>query len=296
MIPGFQDLFYPLLKIFEDNQVHKTSEIYEEVATKLNISKEARNEYQPSGRQTVYRSRIGWARTYLYKAGLIEQIKRTHYQISEEGKRVLNDTSIKTIDYKFLRSYQTFLDFQRPKQRKTVINKEELSPEEEFIESYNQLKESVKNDLLELTLESSPDFFEELVVNLLVSMGYGGTIEDAGEAIGTSGDEGIDGIIKEDILGLDMIYIQAKRWQGTVGRPEIQKFAGSLAGKQAQKGVFITTSDYSQGAKEFIQNIAMNIILINGDELTEFMYKYNVGVTAKNTYVLKDVDEVFFEV
>lgn len=127
-------------------------------------------------------------------------------------------------------------------------------------------------------------------------MGYGGTIEDAGEAIGTSGDEGIDGIIKEDILGLDMIYIQAKRWQGTVGRPEIQKFAGSLAGKKTQKGVFITTSDYSQGAKKYVQDIAMNIILINGDELTEFMYKYNIGVTDKNTYILKDVNEAFFEV
>jgi len=296
MIPGFQELFYPLLKIFEDGQVHKTSEIYEKVAENLKITREARNKYQPSGRQTVYRSRIGWARTYLYKAGLIEQVKRAHYQITEEGKRVLNNPSIKTIDYGFLRSYQSFRDFQRPKQRKEAITKEELSPEEEFIESYNQLKESVKNELLQLTLDSPPEFFEELVVKLLVEMGYGGTIEDAGEAIGTSGDEGIDGIIKEDILGLDMIYIQAKRWQGTVGRPEIQKFAGSLAGKKAQKGVFITTSDYSQGARKYVQDIAMNIILINGDELTEFMYKYNIGVTDKNTYILKDVNEAFFEV
>lgn len=171
----------------------------------------------------------------------------------------------------------------------------DLNPEEQLIESYNQLKESVKNDLLQLIMDSTPEVFEELVVKLLVAMGYGGTIEDAGEAIGKSGDEGIDGIIKEDILGLDMIYIQAKRWQGSVGRPEIQKFAGSLAGKQAHKGVFITTSDYSQEARDYVVNLAMNIILINGDELTEFMYKYNIGVVDKNTYVIKGVNEPFFE-
>lgn len=295
MIPSYEDFMYPLLKIFKDNKSHKTSEFHEQLADYFELSDEDKNEYLPSGKQLVYKNRIGWARTYLYKAGLIDQIKRGLYKITERGRSVLNDPKVEGIDKEFLMQYESFREFLKPSQKPAKNEKAELDPEEQLNKNYNQIKESTKKDLLKLIMQSSTQFFEELVVELLVSMGYGGSIADAGQAIGSSGDEGIDGVIKEDVLGLDMIYIQAKRWEGVVGRPEIQKFAGSLAGKQANKGVFITTSSYSKEALDYVDKIAMNIILINGDELTEFMYNYNIGVIESDVYVIKKVNEPFFE-
>src|SRR5690625_2497 len=296
MIPTFEEFMYPFLEVIADNEVHRIRDIYEKLADKFELTEEERNQYIASGSQQVYKNRISWARSYLYKAGLIKKVKRGYYQITEEGQAVLRDPDIDAIDNKLLLNYESFVDFVRPQAKEeTPEPVSELDPEEQIVESYVQLKETVKNELLNQIMNSSPEFFERLVVQLLVAMGYGGSIEAAGKAIGRSGDEGIDGVIKEDVLGLDMIYIQAKRWKGNVGRPDIQRFAGSLAGKQAHKGVFITTSDYSREARDYVENIAMNIILINGDELTEFMYEYNVGVIEENVFISKMVNESFFD-
>jgi restriction system protein len=168
------------------------------------------------------------------------------------------------------------------------------TPDELMYESYNDIREALASDILEKVKSCTPNFFENLVVDLLVTMGYGGTLEDAGQAVGKSGDGGIDGIIKEDRLGLDLIYLQAKRWEGTVSRPELQKFAGALLGKQARKGVFITTSSFTNEAREYVRSIGSNIILIDGAELADFMIDYNVGVSVSATYEIKKVDSDFF--
>ncbi|MCZ2259869.1 restriction endonuclease [Sporosarcina sp. G11-34] len=290
---------YPLLKIFEDGQVHKTGDLYDQLAREFSLTEEQRAEYLPSGKQLVYRNRIGWARTYLFKAGLLEQVQRGVYRISERGQSILNDSGITTLTRKDLMGFDEFRDFQNVGTKVEPIQPVsldpiELNPEEQLTISYAQLKNALKKELLEKVKLGSPEFFEELVVKLLVSMGYGGSIEDAGKAIGRSGDEGIDGIIKEDVLGLEMIYLQAKRWEGSVGRPEIQKFAGSLAGQQAQKGVFITTSDFTVNALDYVSKIGMKIILISGKELAEFMFQYNIGVSEDNVFIVKKIDEDFF--
>ena len=298
MIPTFEEFMYPFLEVIADNEVHRIRDIYEKLADKFDLTEEDRNKYLASGRQEVYKTRISWARSYLYKAGLIHKVKRGYYKITEQGKKVLKDPNITYIDKEFLLNYQSFIEFINPQVDNEVVTSEqtnELNPEEQLADSYVQLKETVKNELLNQIMNSSPKFFEDLVIHLLVEMGYGGSIEAAGKAIGGSGDEGIDGVIKEDILGLDMIYIQAKRWKGNVGRPDIQQFVGSLTGKQTHKGVFITTSDYTKEARDYIKNITPNIILINGDELTEYMYEYDVGVLKKAVYIAKEDNEAYFD-
>jgi len=298
LIPTYEEFMYPFLEVIADNEVHRIRDIYEKLADEFELTEEERNQYIASGSQQIYKNRIGWAGTYLFKASLVSRAKRGSYQITDKGRSVLNDPNINYIDKAFLHKYDSFIDFVKPQSKQKVTptkSANELNPEEQLADSYVQLKETVKNELLNQIMNSSPKFFEDLVIHLLVEMGYGGSIEAAGKAIGGSGDEGIDGVIKEDILGLDMIYIQAKRWKGNIGRPDIQQFVGSLTGKQAHKGVFITTSDYTKEAREYIKNITPNIILINGDELTEYMYEYDVGVLKKAVYISKEVNEAYFD-
>ncbi|CAH0309874.1 Mrr restriction system protein [Peribacillus sp. Bi96] len=300
-VPGYQDFMYPFLKQLENRQEYRLQDLYTILARYFNLSEEDIAETLPSGKQTLLVNRVGWARTYLNKAGLINVVRRAVFQITDEGLRVFNDSSITKIDRKFLTKYVSFNEFinkmSKEKTGSDIEGTEEKTPLELMGENFNILKSETQDLLLEKILSCSPGFFERLIVELMVSMGYGGSVKDAGRAIGKSGDEGIDGIIKEDVLGLDMIYLQAKRWkkESTVSRPDIQTFVGSLIGKQASKGIFITTAKFSQGAIEYASSIDKRVILIDGQQLTDLMFKYNVGVSDEEVFVTKKIDLDFFE-
>lgn len=302
-VPGYQEFMYPFLKNLEDGEEHTLRELYQTLADYFNLNENEREKMLPSGNQLVLHNRIGWARTYLKKAGLLESVRRATFVITKDGEKVLSDSSITKIDNKFLMNYQSFRDFKNPvkneedESRISLITDPNLdkTPKEILEDNYKLLKEETKDELLAKILECSPAFFERLVVKLFVAMGYGGSVEDAGRAIGKSGDEGIDGIIKEDALGLDMIYIQAKRWKNSVHRPEIQKFVGSLEGQRAKKGIFITTSEFSSGAKEYIRYIDKKIVLVDGSQLTDLMFKYDIGVSNEEVYITKQIDLDYFE-
>lgn len=300
-IPGYQEFMYPFLKILSDKKEHRLQELYVKLAKELNLSEEDAEKLLPSGNQKVLHNRIGWVRTYLSKAGLIDIVRRGVFQITSEGLEIINDPSVASIDNRFLMKYKSFQRFKQTgkdsnqQESEPSITSEPRTPNEIIEHNYNAVKNEIKEELLNQIYKCSPVFFEKLVVELLVALGYGGSLTDAGTAIGRSGDGGIDGVIKEDILGLDMIYLQAKRWKDSVSRPEIQKFAGSLDGKKAKKGVFITTSVFTDGAKEYVKVIDKKIILIDGERLTDLMFNYNVGVSLENTFVIKRVDLDYFE-
>ena len=256
----------------------------------------------PSGQQTIVDNRIGWARTYLKKAGLITQPKRGLFQITERGQNVLRQNPEK-IDLEFLTQFPEFQEF-RAKRNKSdgePETQEELTPIdpknpiERLEDAYQEVINDISQELLDMVKNVSPAFFEKLVIDLLVKMGYGGSRKDAGQAVGRSGDEGIDGIIKEDRLGLDTIYIQAKRWDSVVGRPEIMKFAGALQGQRAKKGIFITTSNFTKDALAYASNIDSKIILIDGESLTQLMIEHNVGISTASVYEIKKIDSDYFE-
>ncbi len=300
-IPGYQDFMYPFLKQLEDGNEYKLQELYVLLAKHFHLNDKDIVELLPSGKQTILHNRIGWARTYLSKTGLIKVVRRAVFKITDEGLRVLADKSVTRIDNKFLSKYQTFNDFvNKGVNDKPIIDidgGDEHTPLEIIEHNYNILKNEIQDLLLEKILECSPSFFERLIIELIVAMGYGGSEKDAGQAIGKSGDEGIDGIIKEDVLGLDMIYLQAKRWkeESTISRPEIQKFVGSLVGKKASKGIFITTTKFSKEARNYADSIDKRVILIDGQELTDLMFKYNIGVSNEDVFVTKKLDLDFFE-
>lgn len=300
-VPGYQDFMYPFLHILRDGKEHRLNELYNDLAIYFNLTKEDISETLPSGKQTLLNNRVGWARTYLSKAGLIKVVRRAVFTITDEGLHVINDSSVSHIDRKFLTRYPSFNEFINKTNEETNeernTNSEQKTPLEVIDENFNILKKELQDALLEKILECTPAFFERLIVQLLVAMGYGGSVKDAGEAIGKSGDEGIDGIIKEDVLGLEMIYLQAKRWKknSTVGRPEIQTFVGSLVGKQASKGIFITTAKFSKNAYDYANSIDKRVILIDGPLLTDLMFKYDVGVTNEEVFVTKRLDNDFFE-
>jgi len=299
-IPDFQTIMLPLMQFASDKQEHSLRETIENLAEQFSLTKEERKTLLPSGRQSTFDNRVGWSRTHLSKAGLLNSTRRGYYQITERGLDALKQHPSK-INMKFLRQYAEYQEFVKPR-AKSNIEPEEVNdevdntktPEEVFENSYQQVNQSLASDLLHTILDCSPTFFEILVIDLLVKMGYGGTRKDAGEAIGASGDEGIDGIIKEDRLGLDTVYIQAKRWQNTVTRPEIQKFAGALQGQRARKGIFITTSSFSKGATDYVSRIESKIVLINGEMLTQLMIDYNVGVSTVASYEMKKIDLDYF--
>jgi len=299
-IPDFQTIMLPLLTFARDGAEHTLRETIDALAEEFQLTVEERNTLLPSGQQAVFDNRVGWARTYLKKAGLLESTRRGYYRITDRGQQVLRQNP-QRIDITFLRRFPEFIEFQRTTQLSTddIRNENEedskpRTPEETIETAYQKLRESLAAELLQLIKERSPSFFERLVIDLLIKMGYGGTRKDAGEALGKTGDGGIDGIIKEDRLGLDIIYIQAKRWDNVVSRPEIQKFAGALQGQRARKGVFITTSTFSQEALDFASRIDSKIVLIDGSTLAQLMIDHNVGVTTVAAYELKRVDSDYF--
>lgn len=291
----------PCLKFMGDGKEHPMNEVVENLAQEFRLTDEERRSLYPSGQQFTFAGRVSWARTYLKKAGLLESPKRGYIKITDRGLNILSQNP-QVIDNKFLMQFQEFIDFRtvskpEPTNGGTIsITKETDSrnPEEVLQESFALLKTTLAQEILENLMNCSPTFFERLVVQLLVKMGYGGSIQDAGRAIGQSGDEGIDGLIKEDRLGLDTVYIQAKRWQAVVGRPEIQKFAGALQGHHAHKGVFITTSYFSNEAEDFAKKIESRIALIDGSKLADYMIDFDLGVSKVSTYDVKRLDSDYF--
>lgn len=301
-IPDYQTVMLPILKITQDNKEHSFREIIEILAREYNLSDEDRKELLPSGTQPIFDNRVGWAKTYLKKAGLIDYPKRAYIKITERGTSILEEKPEK-IDAKYLKRFEEFNEFQNlSNQDNTATENNEIieyidkTPEEVIESAHQSMKKSLAEELLDKVRNIEPTFFERLVVELLVKMGYGGSMKDAGKAIGKSGDEGIDGTIKEDKLGLDIIYIQAKRWKdgNTVGRPEIQKFVGALAGQGAKKGIFITASSFSKEALEYTPKNETKIILIDGIQLANLMIEYNLGVSIQQIYEIKKLDSDYF--
>jgi len=298
-IPDYQTIMLPLLKFVGDGNVHSKHEAVEYLANEFELTEEERKELLPSGKQGLFDNRVAWAKTYIKQARLIDSPKRGLFVITERGKQVLSQ-NLDKIDIKFLDQFPEFVEFKQIKKDKGKQLEKvarvfpETNPEESLEASYQELQESLASDLLQNIKQCPPDFFERLVVDVLIKMGYGGSRKEAGQAIGRTGDEGIDGIIKEDKLGLDIIYMQAKRWENTVGRPEIQKFAGALQGQRARKGIFITTSNFSKEALDYVKNIDSKIILIDGQRLAELMIEHNVGVSPVASYEVKKIDTDYF--
>lgn len=304
-IPEYQTLMLPVLRLSSDGVEHRFRDAVEALAAEFQLTPTERSELLPSGTAPVFDNRVGWARTYLKQAGLIESPKRGFFRITDRGKSVLRE-NLTRIDAKFLDRFEEFREFRTRRSEEmssaspspTHVERgsvEAETPEDQLAAAYRRLRHDLEVELLAQVKSSTPAFFERLVIDLLVGMGYGGSRQDAGRAIGKTGDGGIDGIIKEDKLGLDVIYVQAKRWDGTVGRPEIQKFAGALQGHRAAKGVFITTSSYSKDALEYVNMINTKIILIGGEELAALMIDHNVGVATVGMYELKKIDTDYFE-
>ncbi len=296
-IPNYQQCMLPLMKFYEDGQEHSFRDTIEALAKDFNLTEEERKEMLPSGQQEIFDNRVGWARTYLKKAGLITATRRGYNKITPRGLAAVKQNP-ETINVAFLSQFQEFKDFRliRRDSKEEIIETEtnDKTPEELLETAYQKIRGDLADELLRRIKSCSPNFFERLVVELIVKMGYGGTRQDAGRAIGRSGDGGIDGIIKEDKLGLDAIYIQAKRWENTVGRPEIQKFVGALTGQRAKKGLFITTSDFTRDAEDYVSRIDTKIVLIGGETLAQLMIDHNVGVSAITAYELKKIDSDYF--
>jgi restriction system protein len=291
----------PLMEIASDKNIHLFRDVINELIEKYNLTEEQKNELLPSGKQPIFDNRTGWAKTHLKKAGLLIYPKRGCIQITERGISIL-DKKPERIDMKTLKQFDEYNEFikinnENEKDDSSINEIETHTPEELMETAFQNIKRTLADDILEKIRNVTPAFFERLVVDLLVKMGYGGSIKDAGKAIGKTNDEGIDGTIKEDKLGLDVIYIQAKRWKegNVVGRPELHKFVGALAGQGAKKGIFITASTFSKEALEYTPKNETKIILIDGIQLAELLIEYNVGVSNQQTYEIKKIDNDYFE-
>jgi restriction system protein len=306
-VPDFQAFMLPVLREFADGREHLYKDVRERVAATLHLSPADISERIPSGKKTRVDDRASWAHVYLKQAGLLSSARRGVYQITARGQQVLASAPEK-INMEFLERFPEYLEF---KSRRRLTNGDAqatatpraidhvpqtaLTPDEQIRAGYELLRATLAEQLLERVRQASPAFFEQLVVDVLVAMGYGGSQEDAARVVGQSGDGGIDGIIKEDRLGLESIYVQAKRWEDTtVGRPAIQQFAGALQGHRARKGVFITTSTFSRDAIDYAKGLQTTIVLIDGVQLADFMIEFGVGVTDVETIMLKRLDEDYF--
>ncbi|MBC2770528.1 restriction endonuclease [Pusillimonas minor] len=301
-IPDFQTLMRPLLALHQDGHEHINRDLVSALADQFGLTEDDRRQMLPSGRARMFDNRVGWAKTYISNAGLIRAPRRGVSVITDFGARVLAEQAGQ-INLKFLAALSE--DTSQKNDKALLVNdgvdaKPDListqeTPEELFENAYSRMRADIERQLLARVMENPPEFLERIIVDLLVRMGYGGSRKDAGEAIGRSGDEGIDGIIKEDPLGLDIIYLQAKRYEGTVGRPDLQKFAGALQGQRAKKGIFITTSSYSREAKDYVTRIDAKIILIDGARLAGLMFDHGVGVSVNTVYESKRIDADYFD-
>lgn len=292
-VPDFQSITLPLLKLASDGQEHRIADATQQLAIQFQLTPAERDELLPSGRQSRFANRVGWAKTYLSRACLLEGDRRGVFRITERGRQALAQDPAR-IDIAFLRQYPELEEFRRATSADkgdaaVELSQDATTPEERIEASYQTVARSLEQELLDQIKARSPAFFENLVVDLLVRMGYGGSLQEAGQRLGRSGDGGVDGIIKEDKLGLDIVYIQAKRWDGTVGRPVVQAFAGSLEGHRARKGVLISTSRFSDDAIQYVGMIEKKIVLIDGEQLVKYMIEHDVGVTEVARYSVKRV-------
>ena len=300
-IPDFQSIMLPLMEIAANKNVYLFRDVVNKLIEKYDLTDDEKKELLPSGKQTIIENRAGWAKTHLKKAGLLTYPERGCIQITERGLSLL-ENKLDRIDMKTLKQFDEYNEFIKitndTKDSDDSINDIDIHTPEEIMESaFQNIKRTLADEILEKIRNVTPAFFEKLVVDLLVKMGYGGSVKDAGKAIGKTGDEGIDGTIKEDKLGLDVIYIQAKRWKdgNVVGRPELQKFVGALAGQGAKKGIFITASTFTKEALEYTPKNETKIILIDGIQLAELLIENNVGVSNQQMYEIKKIDNDYFE-
>jgi restriction system protein len=301
-VPDFQSLMLPVLRAVADGEI-AAADLRSRVADDLRLAEADLAEMLPSGRQTTFANRTAWANVFLQRAGLLEKVSRGVYRITAGGRKVLTERP-ERLDMRFLERYPGYVEW---RQRSAAIKPiggesaretepQDQTPEEQIETSYTALTSALQSDVLERVREMPPAFFERLIVDLLIAMGYGGGRAEMGQAIGRAGDGGIDGMIKEDALGLDIVYVQAKRYAdgNSVGRAEVQSFAGSLDGVGATKGIFLTTSAFSQGARDYVSRIAKRIVLIDGAELSALMVRNGVGVRTRTVYEVKRVDEDYF--
>lgn len=302
-IPDYESLMQPLLQHLLDGRVRQLKEMVDELADEHQLTEQERGQFLPSGATLTFASRVGWAKTYLKKAGLLTQPKRGFVQITDAGKSALAHDAGR-INTKYLDRFEAFQVFRNLTKESVSASggvdsspahlPPELTPIEIMEAAYSRSVAALADETLDQVKACSPEFFERLVVRLLIQMGYGGSKAEAGKAVGKSGDGGIDGIINEDRLGLDAIYLQAKRWEGVVGRPEVMKFVGALAGQRATKGVFITTSWFTQEAKDYAASSQYKVVLIDGTRLSDLMIEHNLGVSVVASYHLKRIDSDFF--
>lgn len=303
-IPPFQDLFLPFLQYVADGQIHSKQDVAEHLAEQFRLTPQELAELLPSGRQARFDNRVAWAKSLLGKALTIEHTGRNRFRITQRGidllasnpPRIDNRTLSQYPEFQVFRGQHDDLDEQQPEQSLLVGESLAQTPEEQLESAYQSIREQLGQALIAQVMQCSPEFFEQLVVDLLLAMGYGGSRRDAGEAVGKTADGGIDGIIKEDRLGLDVVYLQAKRWEGTVGSPVVRDFVGSLVGHAANKGVLITTSKFSRDAEEYAKRIPQKVVLIDGARLANLMMDFSVGVSNVATYAIKRLDIDYFGV
>jgi restriction system protein len=306
MIPNYQQFMRPFLEIAHaaNGGEIKLRDTINQLAERFDLTDEERNEMLPSGKQSILDNRIGWARTYLTKAGLLKATKRAHFVITERGIQALKDTHA-VINNEYLKQFDEFIAFKEQKNEPSETppantlepSQEDITPDEALLEAYKAINDALALDLISRTREVTPAFFEDLLIELLLAMGYGGTGEGAAHALGKSGDNGIDGVIDQDPLGVDQIYIQAKRYAegNNISSGDIRDFFGALNLKKAQKGIFITTSDFTASAIQTANDLGVRIVLINGKELAKLMLRYNIGSRDEQVLHLKKIDEEFFE-
>jgi restriction system protein len=301
-IPDFQTVMRPLLEHLSDGGEHANDKTLDALAANFRLSAEERTQLLPSGKQAIFSNRVAWAKSHLKQAGLIESIKPGWgvYRITPKGLMFLKETT-GPINIKVLNQFPEYQKFRSSvKSSETAITTQEASlddemtPEEHIEYGSKQIRQKLSSEILERIRKCSPEFFEKLVVDLIIAMGYGGSRTDAGQAVGKAGDGGIDGVVKEDPLGLDVIYLQAKRWENVVGRPEVQKFAGALQGQKAKKGIMITTSSFTKEALEFASFIETKIVLIDGSQLTRLLIDHGVGVASGEKYEIRKIDSDYF--
>jgi restriction system protein len=297
-VPDFQTLMRPLLELTDVNDAQAIGDLRDSLADRFQLSDQDRAERIPSGRVTTFQNRVGWAATYLYRCGLLERPERAHYRITERGRTTLKEHPDR-VDLNVLRQFDEF-DELRNRGKKggeaapaTQVSAGTETPEERMDEAYEELRAELAAELLDRVRDHSWQFFEDLVLHVLRAMGYGGP-KGSTERLGRSGDEGVDGVIREDALGLDLIYVQAKKWANNVQRPDIQRFYGALHGQRATRGVFITTSAFSPQAKEYAEGVTPRVILVNGRQLAELMLDHGVGVTVEHAYEVKRIDLDYF--
>lgn len=300
MLPSYQDIMKPVLEAAKNEEV-KLSNVVDLLAEQFNLSEDERTELLPSGRQAAFTNRVGWAKTYLAKAGLLDSTRRGHFVITALGKEALN--SDEEINNQYLKRFDDFKVFTKQKNgdsdkvEESTVSDSDATPDEVLRAAYKQINDVLASDILSRTRKVSPAFFEQLLIDLLLAMGYGGSDEGMAHTLGRSGDNGVDGVINQDPLGVDQVYIQAKRYAegNNVGSSEIRDFFGALNLKKAQKGIFITTSDFTSSASQTAKDLGMRIVLINGKELANLMLRYNVGSRDEQVIYIKRIDEEFFE-